>query len=107
MSQFLPDLVADGIDILNPVQHNCPGMEMAPLRETWGERLAFHGGVENQSVLPFGTPAAVRAEVRRCIDALAPERTGYMVASCHNLQAVTPVENILALYDEARAYGAS
>ena len=43
--------------------------------------------------------------MRHCIDSLAPDRTGYILASCHNLQAVTPVENVLAMYDEAWRYG--
>lgn len=102
---FLPDLVGMGIDILNPVQWTCPGMDMAELKAAFGGRICFHGGVENQRILPFGTPDEVRAEVRHCIDALAGDGTGYILASCHNLQVVTPVENILAMYDEAWQYG--
>jgi uroporphyrinogen decarboxylase len=94
-----------GIDILNPVQHNCPGMEMDGLKADFGGNICFHGGVDNQEILPFGTPDDVRAEVRRCIDALASDGTGYILAPCHNLQAVTPVENIVAMYDEAWHYG--
>ena len=71
----------------------------------FGDRLAFHGAVDNQEVLPFGTMADVRAEVRRCIDALAADGTGYVVAPCHNLQGITPVDNILAMYDEALTHG--
>ena len=69
------------------------------------KRLCFHGAVENQSILPFGTPGDVRAEVRHCIDALASDGTGYVLASCHALQGNTPLENILAMYDEAWTYG--
>ncbi|OGV59539.1 MAG: hypothetical protein A2498_03040 [Lentisphaerae bacterium RIFOXYC12_FULL_60_16] len=103
--EFLPDLVGMGIDILNPIQWSCPGMDMAELKAAFGGRVCFHGGIENQRILPFGTPADVRAEVRHCIDALASDRTGYIVAPCHNIQSNTTVENILALYDEARTYG--
>ncbi len=102
---FLPELVSMGIDILNPVQHACPGMEMEGLKRDFGYRLCFHGGIDNQSVLPFGTPEDVRREVRQAIDALAPDRTGYILAPCHNIQAVSPVENIVAMYDEAYHYG--
>ena len=102
---FLPDLLDMGIAVLNPVQHNCPGMDMAGLKADFGDRLCFHGAVDNQAVLPFGTMADVRAEVRRCIDALAADGTGYVVAPCHNLQGITPVDNILAMYDEALTYG--
>jgi len=95
-----------GIDILNPVQWTCPGMDMVELKREFGTRLCFHGAIDNQRILPFGTPAEVRAEVRHCIDALAADGTGYIVAPCHNLQGITPVANILALYDEAWRYGA-
>jgi len=106
MRPFLPDLIDLGIDVLNPVQWVCPGMEMAALKRDFGNRIAFHGGVENQRILPFGTPEEVRAEVRHCIDELASDGTGYILCPCHNLQAGTPVANILAMYDEARRYGA-
>jgi len=102
---FLPLLVEMGIDILNPVQWTCPGMDMAELKREFGTRVCFHGAVENQRILPFGTPSEVRAEVRHCIDALAADGTGYILAPCHNLQVNTPVENILAMYDEAWNYG--
>jgi uroporphyrinogen decarboxylase len=98
---FLPRLVEMGIDILNPIQWTCPGMDRAELKEEFGSRICFHGGVDNQRILPFGTPEEVRAEVRACIDTLASDGTGYILAPCHNLQAITPVENILAMYDEA------
>jgi len=102
---FLPDLVDLGIHVLNPIQWTCPGMDLAELKAEFGTRLCFHGAVDNQRILPFGTPDDVRAEVRRCIDILAADGTGYILAPCHNIQAVSPVENILAMYDEARAYG--
>lgn len=102
---FLPDLVAMGIDILNPIQWRCPGMDMAELKSEFGSRICFHGAIDNQQTLPFGTPEEVRAEVRRCIDTLAGDGTGYILAPCHNIQAVSPVENILAMYDEAYRYG--
>jgi uroporphyrinogen decarboxylase len=103
--QFLPTLVELGIDILNPVQWSCPGMDMQELKSEFGDNICFYGAVENQTILPFGTPDEVRAEVRHCIDALASDGTGYILASCHNLQVNTPVANIIAMYEEAREYG--
>jgi len=103
--QFLPLLVEMGIDMLNPIQWNCPGMDMRELKAEFGQKICFHGGIENQGILPFGTPEEVRAEVRHCIDSLASDGTGYILAPCHNIQVVTPVENIIAMYDEARRYG--
>lgn len=102
---FLPDLVAMGIDILNPIQWRCPGMDMGELKAEFGGRICFHGAIDNQQTLPFGTAEEVRAEVRRCIETLGADGTGYILAPCHNIQAVSPVENILAMYDEAWRYG--
>jgi len=103
--RFLPLLVEMGIDILNPIQWICPGMDMRELKAEFGDRVCFHGAIENQRILPFGTPEEVRAEVRHCIDTLASNGTGYIIAPCHNLQVNTPVENIIAMYDEAWKYG--
>jgi len=102
---FLPDLVEMGIDVLNPVQHTCPGMEREGLKRDFGRRICFHGGIDNQGALPFGSEEDVRNEVRRSVDTLASDGTGYILAPCHNIQAVSPVENILAMYDEAFNYG--
>lgn len=102
---FLPMLVDMGIDMLNPVQWVCPGMDMVELKTEFGDRISFHGAVENQRILPFGTVREVRDEVRHCIDSLASDGTGFILAPCHNLQVVTPVENIVAMYDEAATYG--
>jgi len=102
---FLPLLMEMGIDILNPIQWTCPGMDMKELKAEFGRKICFHGAIENQRILPFGTPEEVRAEVRHCIDALASDGTGYILAPCHNLQVVSPVENIIAMYDEAWKYG--
>jgi len=105
MRPFLPDLVDMGIAVLNPIQWRCPGMEIEGLKRDFGGRICFHGGVDNQQTLPFGSEADVRAEVRRLIDVLAADGTGYVLAPCHNIQAVTPLENIVAMYDEAHHYG--
>jgi uroporphyrinogen decarboxylase len=102
---FLPKLITMGIKILNPIQHTCPGMDMAGLKADFGKFLCFHGGIDNQHVLPFGTPEQVRQAVREAIDTLACDHTGYILAPCHNLQSNTPLANILALYDEAWKYG--
>lgn len=99
MRAFLPDLVEMGIDILNPIQWISAGMDMLSLKEDFGDKLCFHGGIDNQHVLPSAQPT-VRAEVHHCIDTLASDRTGYILAPCHNIQPVTPLENVIAMYDE-------
>ncbi len=98
---LLPRLVEMGIDLLNPVQWRCGDWDLAELKRQYGGKLTFHSAVDNQQTLPFGAPGDVRSEVRRLIEALGSDGTGFIIAPCHNLQAVTPLENILALYDEA------
>jgi uroporphyrinogen decarboxylase len=99
---FLPHLAECGVDVLNPIQHICPGMETDALKRDFGEAFIFHGGIENQHVLPHGTPDEVRGEVRRCMNTLGRDG-GYIVCSCHNTQAGTPVENVLAMIDAVNA----
>ncbi len=100
------DAIGDGHRLLGPIQWRCGDWDLAALKAECGARLCFHGSADNQVTLPWGRPEDVRAEVRRLIDALAADGTGAILAPCHNLQAVTPVETIVALYEEAQEYGA-
>ena len=92
-------LVECGIDVLNPIQHVCPGMAMEGLKEKYGRQVLFHGGVDNQFALPRGTPEDVRRETAHCLATLGGGREGYICCSCHNVQAGTPVDNILAMIE--------
>jgi len=96
-------MVKLGVDVINPIQHACPGMECEHLIEAFESRVAFHGAVENQHVLPFGTPEEVVSEVHSDIKTLGAHGR-YICASCHNLQPGTPLENILALYNCDRSW---
>jgi uroporphyrinogen decarboxylase len=102
---IIPSLVDLGIDILNPVQWRLPGMDLHELKSSFGEAICFHGAIDNQHVLPFGTTDEVKDEVRLCIDTLGAGATGFILAPCHNLQPNTSVENILTMYSEAHRYG--
>ena len=93
----LPEMIELGIDVLNPIQWRCKGMEREALKRDFGDRLIFHGGVDNQYTLAFGSVAEVRAEVCENLRLLG-EGGGYVLAPCHNIQAVSPPENIVALY---------
>jgi len=96
---LVPALLECGIDVLNPIQHVCPGMGREELKARYGTKLIFHGGVENQKVLPFGSADDVRRETRECLRTLGAGNEGYIVCSCHNIQAGTPIENVLAMVD--------
>ncbi len=102
---YIPDLLDNGIDILNPVQISASGMEPAGLKARFGDRLAFWGGaIDAQHVLPRASAAAVREEVRRNLELWKPGG-GYVFNNVHNLQAGIPPENIVALYDAAYEFG--
>ena len=103
---LIPRLIDCGVDILNPIQHVCPGMDMKGLKKDFGDSLIFYGGVENQSVLPNGTRAEVESETSACLNDLG-SGGGYICCSCHNIQAGTPVENILGLIETVHKRGAS
>lgn len=103
--RLIPTFVEMGIDILNPIQWRCGDWDLADLKAQVGGRICFHGAVDNQETLPFGSPSNVRTEVKRLIEALGADRTGFIIAPCHNIQPNTSIENIIALYEAAREYG--
>ena len=99
VEKFLPSFIEAGFDILNPVQCSATGMEPRHLKETYGKRLIFWGGgVDTQQILPFGTPAQVRQQVlERC--EIFSRCGGFVFNTIHNVQACTPTENLLAMFD--------
>ena len=97
ITRILPELVDLGIDILNPIQWRADGMERETLKRQYGGRLVFHGAMDNQYTLPFGTVEDVCQEVRENLQILG-EGGGYILAPCHNIQPNTPLENILTMY---------
>jgi uroporphyrinogen decarboxylase len=94
----LPDLISIGTQVLNPIQWVCPGMEREGLKRDFGDDLIFHGGVDNQRILPFGSVEEVRQEVLDNYATLGAGG-GYILCPCHNIQPVSPPENIVAMYE--------
>jgi len=104
VTKILPDMIEAGIDILNPIQWRCKGMEREGLKANFGDQVIFHSAVDNQLTLPFGTVEDVRQEVRDNIRILGAGG-GYIVGPCHNLQAISPAENMVAMYETAYEHG--
>ena len=103
--EYIPDLIDNGVDVLNPVQTNALGMDPGELKRKYGERIAFWGGgCDSQHILPFGTPDEVAENVRENIAILKPGG-GYVFNNVHNIQAGVPPENIVAMYDAAYEAG--
>jgi hypothetical protein len=104
VSKFIPSFLESGFDILNPVQCSAKGMEPEHLKSNYGETLVFWGGgVDTQHVLPFGTPGQVREQVLRRCEIFA-SGGGFIFCPIHNIQAATPVDNIVAMFDAVRDF---
>jgi uroporphyrinogen decarboxylase len=105
IAPLIPDLIDLGVEILNPIQVTAPGMDdTRHLKEEFGKHLVFWGGIDTQQLLPFGTPAQVRDDVRRRIGDLAVGG-GYVLSAVHNIQSDVPPENIIAMFDAAYEFG--
>jgi uroporphyrinogen decarboxylase len=102
--KIIPDLIDAGMGVLNPVQWRCKGMDRAALKRDFGAKIVFHGAMDNQQTLPFGTVEDVRNEVLDNIRILGAGG-GYILAPCHNIQVVSPPENIVTMYETAYEEG--
>ena len=98
---IIPDLIEIGIDVLNPIQCNCPGMDALELKAEFGKQMAFMGGVDTQGLLPTGTVDQVRRASARLIEGMTRDGGGYILAASHTIPPETPDENIFAMYQEA------
>ncbi|MCX7007491.1 MAG: methyltransferase, partial [Kiritimatiellaeota bacterium] len=94
---FIADLIACGVDVLDPIQPTGPDMEPESLKREFGDRLCFHGGIDMQELLPNGTPAEVTAGAQHYCDILG-KNGGYILGPAHLFQPDVPPENILAMY---------
>ena len=101
LKPIIPDLIEIGIDVLNPIQCNCPGMEPLALKAEFGRQMAFMGGVDTQGVLPTGTVAEVRKATARLVEGMTRDGGGYILAASHTIPPETPDDNIFAMYAEA------
>lgn len=99
---IIPDFVEIGLDILNPIQPKAFGMNLEKIKRDWHGVLCLFGGVDEQEILPFGTPLDVRQEVFKRFRQ-AGEGGGYIIAPSHNIQPDTPLENVLAYFDAVKS----
>ncbi len=97
---IVPGLIDMGIDCLQALQFSADAMDPVVLKKRYGSRLSFEGGISVQTTLAFGTARDVQTEVRERIRVLA-QGGGYILGPSHAIQAGTPPENIVALFDTA------
>ena len=102
--RIIPDMIEAGIDLLNPIQWRSQRMERDGLKRDFGDKIIFHGGMDNQYTLPFGTVEEIRQEVLDNLRILG-EGGGYILAPCHNIQPLTPPENVVAMYETCYEHG--
>lgn len=101
---ILPDLIQIGIDLLNPIQWTCSGMDRRELKQTIGAQVVLHGAMDNQHTLPFGSVKDVQQEVLDNLQILGRDG-GYILAPCHKIQSLTPPENVVAMYQSCYKHG--
>jgi uroporphyrinogen decarboxylase len=104
--QFRPvmgDLIDIGLDVWETVQAHLPGNEPEDLKREYGDHITFFGGISTQTTLPFGSTDDVRLEVRERIAVLG-KNGGYICGPDHGIMPDVPLENVLAMYDEARRF---
>jgi uroporphyrinogen decarboxylase len=104
MEAFIPDLIEIGVDVLHPLQPECPDMELKKLKNKYGDKMTFCGGIGSQNILPRGTTEEVKAEVKRVIREGAPGG-GYIIAPGHTIQPDVPPWNIDMMYSATIKYG--
>jgi len=98
---YMEDFIGMGIDAINPVQVSARHMDPERLKQEFGDRIAFWGGIDSQHLLPHGTPEQVRGEVRRMFS-LMGKSGGWVLAAVHNIQPDVPPENVLAMFEAGR-----
>jgi len=101
VSKLIPRLIELGMDALDPIQVKASNMEPEYLKENFGNYITFHGGLDTQHILPFGTVEEVRAEAKRLIEVLG-KGGGYILGPSQEFLPDIPLENIIAMYEVGR-----
>jgi uroporphyrinogen decarboxylase len=104
VAPILEEWIEVGMEVFNPVQPNVPGHDPQELKRRFGDRLSFWGAIDQQKLLPFGSPAEIEADVKNKI-AILGQGGGYMIAPAHIIQADTPIENVEAFITAVKQHG--
>jgi uroporphyrinogen decarboxylase len=104
VAPLLDDFIEIGVDVYNPVQPNVPGSDPRELKDKYGDRVSFFGGIDQQELLPSGNAENIRQEIKRRIDILGKDR-GYLIAPAHILQADVSMETVETMIRAAQEFG--
>ncbi len=96
---IIPDLIEIGLNVLNPIQCRCPGMDPLDLKREFGNDLTFMGGVDTQELLPNGTASQVAKATEVLVDGMTADGGGFILAASHTVPPETPDENVFAMYE--------
>ncbi|MCL4386227.1 MAG: hypothetical protein M1479_07740 [Actinobacteria bacterium] len=94
---IIPDFIEIGVDILDPIQTSALDMDFYNLKKKYGNNITFHGGIDVQKLLPFGTVSQIKDEVKK-IKKLFETNDGIILGPSHEIPNDVPIENILAIY---------
>jgi uroporphyrinogen decarboxylase len=101
---IIEDLIDCGVNILNPIQPGAKDMQPENLKKTYGSRIVFHGGIDTQEILPFGTKESIEKTVKDTIEVMNRDG-GYIFAAAHNIQEDVPPQNLVYMVEAARKFG--
>ena len=105
VAPLIGDFIEIGVDILNPIQTSAGSISDLPaLKRQYGDNIVFCGAIDTHRILPFGSVAEVRDEVKRVMQMLGPGG-GYMVGAVHTVMNDVPPENVLAMVDAVKEFG--
>lgn len=105
VAPLIGDFIEIGVDILNPIQTSAGKMsDLHSIKKHYGNNIIFCGGIDSHRILPHGSVADVREEVRRVIEALGPGG-GCMIGAVHTVMNDVPPENVLAMVDAVEEFG--
>jgi uroporphyrinogen decarboxylase len=101
---IIGELIDSGVEILNPIQPKAQDMEPERIKRRYGEKIVFHGGIDTQEILPFGTKERIEEVVESTIR-IMNTNGGYIFAAAHNIQEDVPPQNLVYMLEAARKYG--
>jgi len=101
---IIPDMIECGLDVLQSIQPETRGMLLTNLKSLFGKNICFQGGISIQKTMPYGSPDDIRKEVKAIAD-ITKNEGGYIFCTSHNIQADTPIENVVALMDAYHEFG--
>jgi uroporphyrinogen decarboxylase len=100
VNPFVPEFVEIGIDGLNPLEVKA-GMDPIYLKQTYGDDLLLHGGI---NAVLWDDKARIAAEMRRVIP-VVKENGGYIFSSDHSVPSSVSLDNFRYIVNLAKELG--